>query len=98
MEATWAAVPLEATAELQASDAMRLRRTITAVVQRGENTGYIAECLELPVVTQARSLDELMQNLKEAVELHLDGEDLAAHGLAPHPTLRLTYTVEMEQV
>ncbi len=46
---------------------------------------YIAECIDLPVVTQGKTLDELVANLQEAIELHLEGEDLADYDLAPHP-------------
>jgi predicted RNase H-like HicB family nuclease len=31
----------------------------------------VAECLEISVVTQGQTLDEVTSNLKEAVELHL---------------------------
>jgi predicted RNase H-like HicB family nuclease len=48
---------------------------------------YIAECIELPVVTQGKTLDELVANLQEAIELHLEGEDLADYDLAPHPSV-----------
>jgi len=41
------------------------------------------------VVTQGDTLDELMQNLNEALSLHLEGEDLAALGLSSHPKLQL---------
>ncbi len=60
-----------------------LQRTIKALIRPGEQSGYVAECVEIPVVTQGETLDEVTQNLKEAVELHLDGEDLAEMGLAP---------------
>ncbi len=43
---------------------------------------YIAECLEIPVVTQGITLDEVVGNLKEAVALHLEGEDLEQLGLS----------------
>jgi len=56
---------------------MRLRRTINAVIRTGEQSGYVAECLELPVVTQGATLDEVVANLREAVELQLQGEDPA---------------------
>ena len=75
---------------------MSLQHTIKAVVRRGEDSGYIAECLEVAVVTQGDTLDELMQNLREAVGLHLDGEDLASLGLAPQPTVVVTYELEPE--
>ncbi|MBI5383764.1 MAG: type II toxin-antitoxin system HicB family antitoxin [Verrucomicrobia bacterium] len=71
-----------------------LQRTIKAVVRRGEASGYVAECLEIAVVTQGATLDEVMRNLQEAVALHLDGEDLAAMGLAPQPALVVTMELE----
>ena len=75
---------------------MTLQHTIKAVVRRGEQAGYVAECLEVAVVTQGATLDELMQNLKEAVSLHLEGEDPAVFGLAPRPTVIVTYELEPE--
>ncbi len=67
-----------------------LQRTIKAVIRPGDQSGYVAECLEIPVVTQGATLDEVTRNLREAVELHLAGEDLAALGLAPQPTILVT--------
>ncbi len=61
---------------------MTLRHTTKAVLRRGD-THYVAGCLEIPVVTQGRTLDETMANLREAVALHLEGEDLSELGLAP---------------
>ena len=69
---------------------MSLQRTIKAVIRAGEQSGYVAECLEIPVVTQGETLDAVARNLREAVELHLGGEDLAALGLAPNPTILVT--------
>ena len=65
-----------------------MQRTIKAFVHKGE-TQYVAECLEISVVTQGKTLDETIENLQEAVELHLEGEDLTTFGLAPNPTLQL---------
>ena len=66
------------------------QRTIKAVMRPGEQSGYVAECLEIPVVTQGATLDEVARNLREAVDLHLSGEDLAALDLAPDPTILVT--------
>ena len=71
-----------------------LQHTIKAVVRKGEETGYVAECYELAVITQGLTLDEVMKNLQEAVALHLEGEDLAAMGLAPSPTLLVTLELD----
>jgi predicted RNase H-like HicB family nuclease len=71
-----------------------LQQTIKAVVRSGEDFGYIAECVEIAVVTQGRTLDETVANLREAVGLHLEGEDPASFGLRPNPTLILTLELE----
>ena len=65
-----------------------LQHTIKAFIRKGEEY-YVAECLEIAVVTQGKTLDETIDNLKEAVALHLENEDLSELGLAPNPTLRL---------
>jgi predicted RNase H-like HicB family nuclease len=72
---------------------MTLQRTIKALVRRGE-THYVAECLEIAVVTQGKTLDETLSNLQEAVALHLEGEDLAALGLTANPTILVTMELE----
>jgi predicted RNase H-like HicB family nuclease len=73
---------------------MHLQRTLNAVIRPGEESGYVAECLELPVVTQGATLDEVAANLREAVSLQLSGEDPAQWGLADAPTLVVTFELE----
>lgn len=73
---------------------MELRRTVHAIVRRGESH-YVAECLEIGVVTQGKTLDETLRNLQEAVALHLEGEDLTRLGLASEPTLVVTVELEL---
>ena len=63
-----------------------LQHTIKAFIRKGEEY-YVAECLEIAVVTQGKTLDETIDNLREAVALHLENEDLPELGLAPNPTL-----------
>ena len=67
-----------------------LQHTIKAVIRPGEQSGYVAECVEIPVVTQGSTLDEVTRNLQDAVALHLADEDLAALGLSPNPTVVVT--------
>ena len=71
-----------------------LQHTIKAVIRRGEESGYVAECIEIAVITQGGTLDEVTRNLQEAVALHLDGEDLASFGLRANPTLLVTMEIE----
>ncbi len=66
-----------------------MRRTIQVRFFRDDKK-YVAECLDLPVVTQGDTLDELARNIREAISLHLEGENLAELGLAPDPTILAT--------
>ena len=66
------------------------RETIHAIIQR-DGSVYVAECLELAVVTQGKTLDEVVENLRQALALHLEDEDMAALGLAEHPRVQLLY-------
>lgn len=66
-----------------------MQQTIKAFIHKGD-THYVAECLEVSVVTQGKTLDETIANLQEAVQLHLEGEDPADFGLVPNPTLLVT--------
>ena len=72
---------------------VHLQHTINAVIRRGESF-YVAECMEIPVLTQGRTLDEVVANLQEAVALHLQDEDLSKMGLATEPTLVVTLECE----
>ena len=56
-----------------------MKRIIQVRVFRGEKY-FVAECFDLPVVTQAKTLDELIVNIQEAIALQLDGEDPAEFG------------------
>jgi predicted RNase H-like HicB family nuclease len=67
-----------------------VRDTIHGFLSRS-GSWFVGECLELPVVTQGRTLDETVANLKEGIALHLEGEDLSALGLTAAPRLMLTY-------
>jgi predicted RNase H-like HicB family nuclease len=64
--------------------------TIHVVVRRSAGF-FVSESLELALVTQGRSLDELLGNLRQAVRLHLEGESPSAFGLSASPRIAVTY-------
>ncbi len=70
-----------------------MKRTIQVRISRGERQ-FVAECLDLPVITQAATLDELTENIREAIGLHLEDEDLASLGFAPNPTIIATMELD----
>jgi predicted RNase H-like HicB family nuclease len=72
---------------------MTMRRTIQVRILRGEKQ-YVAECLDLPVVTEAPTLDELAANIREAIALHLEGEDLQELGIVNDPTILATMELD----
>lgn len=66
-----------------------MKRTIQFAIRRCERD-YVAECLELPIVTQAPTLDELVRNIEESVALFLKDENLSELGLADRPIVLAT--------
>ncbi|MEH1965848.1 type II toxin-antitoxin system HicB family antitoxin [Nostoc sp.] len=75
---------------------MELKQNIRAVIHPGEQHGYVAECLEVSVVTQGETLDEVVHNLREAVALHLEDEDPIQFGLVDKPSLMVTFELQLE--
>jgi len=54
---------------------------LTAEIKKGEKY-FVARCPELGVTTQGKTIEEAKENLKEAVELHLESmvEYMIEHG------------------
>ena len=67
-----------------------LRTAVHARIMHDAESGCVATCDEIVVVTQGETLDEVTANLREAVALHLEGEDLATLGFAAEPTIIVT--------
>ena len=56
---------------------------LSAVITKGE-VAYVASCPELGVTSQGNSEENALENLKEAVELYLEDEDVREM-LKEHP-------------
>lgn len=63
-----------------------MRHNIKAYIYKGEKY-YVAECADISVVTQGKTLDETIFNLQEAIHLYLEGEDLTDYDLVKNPTI-----------
>jgi len=50
---------------------MKKERTFTAILHR-EDDLFVAECPEVGTVSQGRTIEEALENLKEATELYLE--------------------------
>ncbi len=69
-----------------------MKKIIQVKIYRGEKY-YVAECVDLPVVTQGKTLDEVVKNIKEAIELHLDGENLEEWNVLPDYSILVNFEV-----
>ncbi|MCD6573392.1 MAG: type II toxin-antitoxin system HicB family antitoxin [Thermoplasmata archaeon] len=69
-----------------------MKKIIQVKIYRGEKY-YVAECIDLPVVTQGKTLDEVVKNIKEAIELHLEGENLKEWDIMPDYSILVNFEV-----
>lgn len=72
------------------------RESIHVVVVESEGQ-FVAECLEIAIVTQGATLDETLANLREACELYMADEDMDLLGLVANPRLLVTLDVPAGQ-
>jgi predicted RNase H-like HicB family nuclease len=70
-----------------------MKHNIQAYIYKDEKY-YVAECLEINVVTQGRTLDETISNLREAINLHLEEGDPAEYSLVENPTILVIMELE----
>lgn len=70
------------------------RHVIQIILYPGNESGYVAECINLPVVTQGITIDEAVRNMQEALALHLEGENLDEMGLSPNAPLLVSMELE----
>lgn len=67
-----------------------MKQIIQFNISRGE-TYFVAESVDLPIVTQGKTLDEVAANIKEAVDLHLADEDTEEYGIAKQPAVLVNF-------
>ena len=48
---------------------------------------YCARCLDFDVFTQGKTLDEVIENFKEAVHLHFQDDPVSLGDFSPNPSL-----------
>ncbi|MBD2318041.1 type II toxin-antitoxin system HicB family antitoxin [Phormidium tenue] len=77
---------------------IKLQQNINSFIRSNLEGGYVAECLGISVVTQGSTLDEVVENLIEAVGLHLEDENPEDFGLVPHPSILVTFELQPEYV
>lgn len=71
-----------------------MTKTIKVIV-RHDGTYYNAEGVELDVFTQGKTLDEVVDNIRKAIAVHLEDENLEEFGLAPEPSILIMFEVDI---
>ncbi len=69
-----------------------MRKVINISIYEGEKY-LVAEGINIPIVTQGQSYDELMDNLKEAISLFMEGEDLSKYNLDTNPAIIANFEI-----
>ncbi len=63
-----------------------MRQVIQISIFKGESY-FVAEGVNVPIVTQGKTYDELFRNLKEAITLFLEDEDLSRYDIQANPAI-----------
>lgn len=71
-----------------------MKRILMFNIYKGESK-YVGEGVDVPVVTQGDTIDEVTRNIKEALALHLEEEDLSEYGVAPNPSVLVNFELDM---
>lgn len=66
---------------------------IQFTIKKDEDGIYCAKAVDFPIFTEAKTLQELENNIREATELYLEDEDLASLGLSPEPSMLVNFEI-----
>ena len=70
-----------------------MKKIVQVKIYKGEKY-YVAECVDLPVVSQGKTLDEAARNIREAIDLHLEGENLEEWDILPGFSILANFELE----
>lgn len=63
-----------------------MRKIIQIQIYKGESQ-FVAEGVNVPIITQGKTLDDLVNNIKEAIQLFLEDENLEEYDLVTQPSI-----------
>lgn len=69
-----------------------MRKVINISIYEGEKY-LVAEGINIPIITQGKSYDELINNLKEAISLFMEDEDLSKYNLDTNPAIIANFEI-----
>ncbi len=69
-----------------------MKNIIQFSISKGDKF-YIAHAIDFPIFTQAKTLDELTENIREATNLHFSDENFSENGLSQKPSLLVNFEI-----
>ena len=72
-----------------------MSNVIQFVISSGEDGYYVADAVNLPIVTQGKTLDECISNIKEAVSLFM--EETTEKIINKNPSVFFNMEIPMKQ-
>lgn len=69
-----------------------MKQIIQFSISKSDNY-YVAEAVDFPIVTQAQNFEDLISNIKEAVEVYLHDEDPNDIGIVKDPSLLVNFEI-----
>lgn len=73
-----------------------MKNIIQFTIEKGEDGYYIASAVGHFIVTQGKTFDELLKNIRDATELYLEGENPAKMGLSSEPSLLANFEIPVQ--
>jgi len=70
-----------------------MKNIIQFTIEKSEEGNYVASAMGHFIVTQGKTMDELLKNISEATELYLQGENLTRLGLSSTPSLLANFEI-----
>jgi predicted RNase H-like HicB family nuclease len=67
-----------------------MRQVVYVYAQRAES-GFVAECYDLPVSAQGESLDQVIDEIQAAIDDYLASNDPPQFGISPKPEVIVTF-------
>lgn len=68
-----------------------MKNIIQFSIEEGQDGYYVASALNHAINTQAKTLEELFANIREATELHLEDANLEESPISKSPSILINY-------
>ncbi len=74
-----------------------MEKSIKAFITKGEKF-FLAKCTNIDVFTQGKTIPETIENLQEAIAVHLHDVSPKEYNLVPKPSLLIVLEVDYKDV